>query len=107
MRVGLDVTPLQKNSKHAVRGSGFYLKYLLDSLENYCKDNEYISFVKGENEIQKIDILHIPYFEPYFLTLPIRRRYPTIVTVHDLIPIVYKKYFPSGKKGALKWQLQK
>ncbi|MCL4415609.1 MAG: glycosyltransferase family 4 protein, partial [Actinobacteria bacterium] len=47
------------------------------------------------------------YFEPFFLALPIYKKYKTVVTVHDLTPIVFPNAFPKGIKGQLKWQMQK
>jgi len=39
--------------------------------------------------------------------LPIIQKKPTIVTVHDLIPIRFPDRFPAGIRGAMKWQIQK
>jgi len=52
-------------------------------------------------------LVHYPYFDPFFLTLPLVKPKPTVVTVHDLIPIAYAKHFPRGLRGELKWQIQK
>jgi len=32
---------------------------------------------------------------------------PTVVTVHDIIPLLFPQHFPKGVKGWLKWQYQK
>lgn len=52
-------------------------------------------------------MIHYPYFDPFFRTLPLRSPVPFVVTVHDLIPLVYPKHFPRGIRGELKWRLQK
>jgi glycosyltransferase involved in cell wall biosynthesis len=105
LKVAIDVSPLQTG--HKVRGVGFYLDNLKNSLVKYFPENEYFFFQRGEKLPNDIDIVHFPYFEPFFLALPIYNKFKTIVTVHDLTPIVFPKYFPRGLKGEIKWQMQK
>lgn len=105
MRVAIDISPLQTG--HKVRGAGFYLEHLKRSLLKYVANNEYIFFIRGENLPKIVDIVHFPYFEPFFLALPIYKKYKTVVTVHDLTPIVFKDHFSRGIKGEIKWQMQK
>lgn len=109
MNIGIDITPLLDNRllSHRVRGTGFYLQNLKKSLLKFYPKNVYTFFNKGDNLSKDIDVVHYPYFEPFFLTLPIIKRYKTVVTVHDLTPLVFPKYFPSGVKGSIKWQIQK
>lgn len=108
MRIAIDVTPIENNaSLHKVRGAGFYIENLKKSLLQYFPDNEYNFFVRGNNLTGKINLIHYPYFEPFFLTLPIVNKYKTIVTVHDLTPLVFPKYFQPGIKGRIKWTFQK
>jgi glycosyltransferase involved in cell wall biosynthesis len=57
--------------------------------------------------LEEIDLVHFPYFEPFFLALPIYNKFRTVVTVHDLTPIVFPKAFPRGIKGEIKWQMQR
>jgi glycosyltransferase involved in cell wall biosynthesis len=103
MKVAIDVSPLE--SGHKVRGVGFYLQNLKESLLHYFPENEYIFFT---NKLQqKVDIVHYPYFDPFFLTLPFHKQNKTVVTVHDLTPLVFPENFPSGIKGSLRWQIQK
>lgn len=93
--------------QHRIRGTGIYLQNLQISLPKYYPDNKYIFFNRGNLLGNKIDIVHYPYFEPFFLSLPLFNRYKTVVTVHDLTPFVFPKEFPSGLKGKIKWQIQK
>jgi len=105
MKIAIDISPLERG--HKVRGVGFYLKYLKESLLRYYPNNTYI-FFSQENEIDKtIDIIHYPYFDPFFLTLPLRKRAKTVVTVHDLTPLVFPKAFPAGIKGKARWFIQR
>jgi glycosyltransferase involved in cell wall biosynthesis len=56
---------------------------------------------------QDADLVHFPYFDPFFLTLPPNARTPFVVTVHDLTPLVFPQHFPRGIRGEIKWQIQK
>lgn len=109
MKVALDISPLTKGHslQHRVRGTGFYLENLKRSLLRYYPENKYIFFTRGENLPTEIDVVHYPYFEPFFLTLPFFRRYKTVVTVHDLTPLVFPRHFPPGIRGRVKWGIQK
>ncbi len=94
------------NLKHRVRGTGYYLENLKKALFKYYPGNYH--FLKPLEKIPKdADLVHYPFFEPFFLTLPFFRIHKTVVTVHDLTPFVFPKYFPKGTRGFLKWQLQK
>ena len=105
MKIAIDISPLQTG--HKVRGAGFYLENLKRALVKYYPQNEYKFFTRGENLPEDVDLVHFPYFEPFFLALPIYKKYLTAVTVHDLTPIVFKKHFPRGIKGEIKWQMQR
>jgi len=105
MKIAIDVSPLQTG--HKVRGVGFYLEHLKDALVKYFPDNEYVFFERGENLPRDIDLVHFPYFEPFFLALPLYKKFKTVVTVHDLTPIVFPNAFPRGIKGEIKWQMQR
>lgn len=109
MKIAVDETPLADESSiaHRIRGIGFYIKNLKKSLLEFFPENKYIFFNRGQSIPNDIDIVHYPYFEPFFLTLPFHKRHRTVVTVHDLTPLVFPKYFPAGIRGNLKWQLQK
>jgi glycosyltransferase involved in cell wall biosynthesis len=56
---------------------------------------------------QSADLIHITHFDPFFLTLPMTLTKPMVVTIHDLIPLVYPSHFPRGIRGELKWQIQR
>ena len=105
MKVAIDVSPLQTG--HKVRGSGFYLEHLKNALTKYFPQTDYIFFQRGEKIPNDVDLVHFPYFEPFFLALPIYKKFKTVVTVHDLTPIVFPQAFPKGIKGELKWQMQR
>ena len=109
MRIAIDISPLTTGHflQHRVRGTGFYLTNLKESLLKYYPKDEFVFIKRGDKIPKGVELVHIPYFEPFFITLPIRKKYPTVVTVHDLTPLVFPDKFPSGKKGSIKWHLQK
>ncbi len=109
MNIAIDISPLKSGHylQHRVRGTGFYLRNLQASLEKYYPENKYIYFNRGDMLSKEIDIVHYPYFEPFFFTLPLFPKNKTAVTVHDLTPLVFPEQFRAGLKGRLKWQIQK
>lgn len=109
MNIAIDMSPLKNGNflQHRVRGTGFYLKNLQVSLEKYFPENKYTYFSRGDLLDEKVDIIHYPYFEPFFLTLPVFSKNKKIVTVHDLTPLVFPQYFKAGIRGNIKWQIQK
>lgn len=108
MTIAVDISPLNSGHylQHRVRGTGFYLQNLKSSLPKYYPENKYV-FFNREDRLKNVDVVHYPYFEPFFLTLPLISKNKFIVTVHDLTPFVFPNHFKAGIKGALKWQIQK
>ncbi len=96
MKVSIDTSPL--HSGHSVRGIGYYTKYLLAALQEHYPE----ILASGK----QTDILHYPFFDIFFLTLPILKTKPTIVTIHDVIPLVYPNEFPAGIRGNIKRMVQ-
>ena len=109
MKIAIDTSPIDDQSliSHRVRGVGFYINNLKRSLIKYFPDNKYIFFTRGDKLPKNVDVVHYPYLEPFFLTLPIFSKYKTVVTIHDLTPLVFPKYFPKGARGNFKWFIQK
>ncbi len=105
MHIAIDITPLE--TEHAGRGVGIYTQLLIDALQKYEKQHTYHLFTRGQKISKDADIVHYPYFDPFFLTLPLNNPKPTVVTVHDLIPLVFPDKFPAGLRGNLKWHIQK
>jgi glycosyltransferase involved in cell wall biosynthesis len=105
MKIALDISPLE--SGHKFRGVGFYLYHLKDALQRYYPEYSYVFFINKKSLPSQIDLVHYPYFDPFFLFFPIRKRFPTVITVHDLIPIKFPSHFPAGLKGRIFWQINK
>lgn len=102
IRVALVKPPLQK---HQQRGTGIYTANLFETLSRISE--VHVSLIEIGSDISGFDIIHYPYFDLFFLTLPILKKKITVVTVHDLIPLKYPKQFKVGMKGLVKWQIQK
>src|SRR3989339_810863 len=92
MRVSLDtgaITSLDQN-----RGIGVYAEQLIKRLPQY---------VKVVNK--KPQLTHCLVFKLFLRS----RQWatPTVVTIHDLIPLKYPQAYPPGLRGRLKWWRQK
>lgn len=105
MVIAIDISPLE--GEHRNRGTGSYINNLIGALEKHKNNKEYIFFTRKQNIPNSAELIHFPYFDPFFLTLPIILSKPTVVTVHDLIPIWFPEHFSRGVRGDIKWQLQK
>ena len=91
MNIAIDTSPLA--SGHQERGIGMYTKELIAALSMYASNHTYVYIEKKGAIPKNIDVVHYPFFDPFFLTLPMSVRKPTVVTVHDLIPLVFPSQF--------------
>jgi glycosyltransferase involved in cell wall biosynthesis len=110
LKVLIDTGP--KDSGHKLRGIGMHTAELAQALEGFSdKDIE----ISGRNlldlsskQLADFDIVHYTSFSPFFFTLPSRKpARKMVVTIHDLIPLIYPKHYPPGVRGSLKFALQK
>lgn len=90
---------------HKYRGTGVYARGLFSALSKL--KNVKISLLQISDNFREYDVIHYPYFDPFFLTLPLLKMRPTVVTVHDVIPIKFWKYYHPGMRGTIKWFVQK
>ena len=104
MNVLLDISRLHPGALK--RGVGFYALNLFKALKELKGNNQYF-LNKDKNDEFSFDLIHLPYFDPFFFTLPWPRKKPVVVTIHDLIPLKFSKNYPSGLRGKLKWLIQK
>lgn len=103
MKVAINTIPLR--TAHKYRGIGYYTKFLVDSLKNYS-DLEVLEFSKL-SDIGYCDVIHYPWFDLFFHTFPFRKPFPTVVTIHDVIPLIFPNFYPKGVKGEINFFLQK
>lgn len=105
MKVAVDISPLKTG--HSVRGIGTYTKSLV---QEFKKGNWPVDFNFFENPSTpppEVDIIHYPYFDLFFRTLPLKKSIGRVVTIHDVIPLVFPQHFPSGLKGYINLFFQK
>ena len=105
MKIAIDISRLQ--SGHKARGTGVYVRELLTALTKLGGKHTFFIVNVGQKVPDDADLVHYPYFDPFLLTLPIMKPKPTVVTVHDLIPLVFPQQFPKGVRGSVKWQFQR
>lgn len=104
--LGLKVALIKPPIKdHKFRGTGIYTDSLFKHLKKIPQLS--INLVDYNDDVTDYDLVHYPYFDPFFLTLPLIKKKPVVVTVHDLIPLKFSEHFPKGIKGSLKWLMQK
>lgn len=100
MKVYIDTSPLY--SGHQMRGIGRYTKELIKALEKTGQ-----KIITPENgEAKQADLVHYPYFDLFTHSLPFWIRQPTVVTIHDVIPLEFPKQYAPGKRGSLNLILQ-
>lgn len=105
MKVAIDSGPLVTG--HAIRGIGAHTKLLIEHLEK-IKDVKIDVLDFSKTDLSKYDIAHIPSFNPFFLSLPFKKPTKrTVLTIHDLIPLIYPEHYPSGIRGSLNFFIQK
>jgi glycosyltransferase involved in cell wall biosynthesis len=96
---------LPDGSESRTRGIGFYFNYLIRALK---KQNIQVSFFTKEQEAKDHKtVIHYPWLHPYFLTAPLLKRCPRVITVHDLIPLKYPKLYPPGLRAKFVWPINK
>lgn len=103
MKIAINILPLKTG--HKDRGIGFYTSNLLENLK---RDPEIdVQEFTGISEVKQADIVHYSWFDFFFHTLPLRKKFRTIVTIHDVIPLLFPKHYPTGLRGKCNFILQK
>ena len=103
MKIAINNIPLK--SAHNTRGIGYYTNHLLDV---FSRDRSLdIQEFSNLDEVKNADVIHYPWFDLFFHTLPITKRFPTIVTIHDVIPLIFSRNYQVGLKGRMNFMLQK
>lgn len=93
----------------SVRGIGAHTSELFNAFKK-ARDNNYdIYEVSSNDDLSKFDVVHFTVFRPFFISLPFVKPKNTkfVLTIHDLIPLIYPKYYPSGIKGGIKFLINK
>ena len=100
LKVAVDSGPLAGGD--SVRGIGVYTRELLKALKMDGVD-------VSKEDLDKYDIVHFTRFNPFRVSVPSKKPKKTkfILTIYDLIPLIYPHNYPPGVKGWLKWQTNK
>jgi glycosyltransferase involved in cell wall biosynthesis len=101
MKVALVRPPI---AGHGSRGVGFYGQRLFEALQKIVNVS-WLDF--SLDPFQNFDIVHYPYFDLFWPTLPPIRSYKTVVTLHDLTPLKFPDRFPLGIRAKIIWPWQK
>lgn len=91
---------------HAVRGIGAYTRNLVGEYKKGKWPVEF-EFFTSPTSPPPASLIHYPYFDLFFHTLPVRKTTTRGVTIHDVIPLVFPKASPVGMRGRLAHLLQK
>lgn len=105
MKVAFDISPLF--SGHRNRGIGNYTHNLYQEFKENKFENVSFTFFKDSKNPPNSDVIHHPYFDLFFKTLDTKTSTPKVVTIHDVIPLIFPARFPSGIKGKINLFLQK
>jgi len=105
MRVAIDVSPTKTG--HSVRGIGSYSQNLADEYKRGERSNIDFEFFEDPSSPPPVDLIHYPYFDLFFHTLPVKSKMNRVVTIHDVIPLIFPEHFPIGIKGNINLFLQK
>ena len=103
MKIAIHSGPLA--SGHQFRGIGTYTRLLIQAMQKYHPEHSYI--VDSSPYQTDADVVHYPFYDLFFLTLPFLKTKPTIVTIHDVIPLLYPQAYPPGIRGLIKAALQR
>lgn len=103
LKVGIDIGGLHEMSK--TRGIGFYTENLYQSLKKYTSHE--IFLIMSYDRSTESDVIHYPYFDLFRNTLKPHTKIPIVVTIHDVIPLIFPKHYPIGIKGKINLYKQK
>ena len=104
MKIAIDTGPMSEGD--VGRGIGFYTKELVKHLKKL--DGVELDLVDAsKNDLTKYDIVHYQKFHPYFFSVPLTKSIPSVITIHDLIYLIYPEHYPPGIKGKLRFIIQK
>lgn len=110
MKIAIDSGPVAGG--HSWRGIGVNTRELISGLLE-AKDKTWTidSFdFAGEHEsgFAKYDIVHLTSFNPYFVSIPFNKSgYKLVLTIHDLIPLIYPANYAAGLKGKIRFLINK
>lgn len=96
-------------SSDSVRGIGVHNSELFKAFREGSKKDIDILEVGSNDDLSKFDVVHFTSFRPFFRSLPFNKPKNTkfILTIHDLIPLLYPKIYKPGIRGLINYYLNK
>lgn len=110
MKIAIDSGPT--TGGHSWRGIGVHTSELIGALSKF-KERSWVidafDFSGKENEVfDRYDIVHLTSFNPYFVSIPFTKgKYKLVLTIHDLIPLIYPQNYASGLRGKIRFLINK
>lgn len=102
MNIFIDTSPLMNG--HAGRGIGRYTQELVKALRDSGSSH---TFFTSDDHPEHIDLIHYPFFDLFFPTLPLKKSVPTVVTIHDVIPLIFPSQYRPGLRGTISFIRQR
>src|SRR5260221_1645583 len=102
MEILIDTSPLANQS--SFRGIGRYTEELVASLR--ALPTEHTFFTSGD-VYTHLELIHYPFFDLFFHTLPLSKKTKTVVTIHDVIPLIFPVHYKPGIRGSISLLVQK
>lgn len=114
LKIAIDTGPLKSGDK--LRGIGVYTRELIGALESIQKSGsnkfdlypvDYLSH-QTPSTIH-YNVVHFTRFNPFRISVPFGKPEGTkfVLTIYDLIPLMYPDHYPPGIRGKICWQLNK
>ncbi|KKR89446.1 MAG: mannosyltransferase B-like protein [Candidatus Woesebacteria bacterium GW2011_GWD1_41_12] len=114
MKVAVDIGPLKSGDN--VRGIGVYTRELVNTLESIQKtgSNKFELypvdyFDHQPSSVNHYDVAHLTRFNPFSISVPLKKpkNIKFVLTIYDLIPLIYPDNYPPGFRGWINWQINK
>lgn len=103
MKVAL-VKPPQVGS--LARGAGFYFSRLFENLSKLT-DVSILDFSYSPLVYKNFDLVHFPYFDEFFFTLPPILLQKFVISILDCTKLLFPDRFSVGLRGKVAWPWQK
>lgn len=92
----------------SVRGIGVHTNEIIKGIHRISKDIK-VDLLEMSENFSKYDVVHFTSFRPFFISLPFQKPRGTkfVITIHDLIQLIYPKVYKPGIKGSIKFFINK
>ncbi len=104
MNIAIDISHLHADSRY--RGIGVHAYSLYEALRNLDSPHTFSLYI-DINQAPNADVIHYPHFDFFAASLPWSKQAPTVVTIHDVIPLIYPQHYKPGIKGKFNYLKQR